>query len=89
MLLKINNLTIQYGKAEVIKGLSLEVSEKEIITIIGANGAGKTTVLRAISGLKPPASGDIWFRHHRQAVQGADHSHVRTDRVCAGAAPGL
>jgi len=62
MLLKINNLTIQYGKAEVIKGLSLEVSEKEIITIIGANGAGKTTVLRAISGLKPPASGDIWFR---------------------------
>ncbi|MCX6001200.1 MAG: ABC transporter ATP-binding protein [Chloroflexi bacterium] len=62
MLLKINNLTVQYGKAEVIKGLSLEVGETEIITIIGANGAGKTTVLRAISGLKPPASGDIWFR---------------------------
>ena len=62
MLLKINNLSVQYGKAEVIKDLSLEVAEKEIVTIIGANGAGKTTVLRAISGLKSPAGGDIWFR---------------------------
>ena len=62
MLLKINNLSVRYGKAEVIKGLSLEVAEKEIVTIIGANGAGKTTVLRAISGLKSPAAGDIWFR---------------------------
>ena len=62
MLLKINNLSVQYGKAEVIKDLSLEVAEKEIVTIIGANGAGKTTVLRTISGLKSPAAGDIWFR---------------------------
>ena len=62
MLLKINNLSVRYGKAEVIKELSLEVAEKEIVTIIGANGAGKSTVLRAISGLKPPAAGDIWFR---------------------------
>ena len=62
MLLKINNLSVRYGKAEVIKGLSLEVAEKEIVTIIGANGAGKTTVLRTISGLKSPAAGDIWFR---------------------------
>ena len=65
MLLEINNLTVQYGKAEVIKDLSLEVAEKEIVTIIGANGAGKTTVLRAISGLKPPAAGDIWFRGNK------------------------
>jgi branched-chain amino acid transport system ATP-binding protein len=62
MLLKINNLSVQYGKAEVIKDLSLEVAEKEIVTIIGANGAGKTTVLRTISGLKSPEAGDIWFR---------------------------
>lgn len=62
MLLKINSLSVQYGKAEVIKDLSLEVAEKEIVTIIGANGAGKTTVLRTISGLKSPAAGDIWFR---------------------------
>ena len=62
MLLKINNLSVRYGKAEVIKELSLEVAEKEIVTIIGANGAGKSTVLRAISGLKPPAAGDIRFR---------------------------
>ena len=65
MLLKINNLSVQYGKAEVIKDLSLEVAEKEIVTIIGANGAGKTTVLRTISGLKSPAAGDIWFRGHK------------------------
>jgi len=62
MLLEINNLSVRYGKAEVIKELSLEVAEKEIVTIIGANGAGKSTVLRAISGLKPPAAGDIRFR---------------------------
>jgi len=65
MLLKINNLSVHYGKAEVIKDLSLEVAEKEIVTIIGANGAGKTTVLRTISGLKSPAAGDIWFRGHK------------------------
>lgn len=62
MLLKINSLCVRYGKAEVVKELSLEVAEKEIVTIIGANGAGKTTVLRAVSGLKPAAAGDIWFR---------------------------
>jgi branched-chain amino acid transport system ATP-binding protein len=62
MLLKINSLCVRYGKAEVITELSLEVAEKEIVTIIGANGAGKTTVLRAVSGLKPAAAGDIRFR---------------------------
>jgi len=62
MLLKINNLSVHYGKAEVIKDLSLEVADKEIVTIIGANGAGKTTVLRTISGLKSPVAGDIRFR---------------------------
>ncbi len=61
MLLEIHDLSVQYGKAEVIKGLSLEVAEKEIVTIIGANGAGKTTVLRTISGLKPPSAGEIRF----------------------------
>ena len=62
MLLEIHDLSVQYGKAEVIKGLSLEVAEKEIVTIIGANGAGKTTVLRTVSGMKPPSAGEIRFR---------------------------
>jgi len=62
MLLEINDLSVRYGKAEVIKGLSLEIADKEIVTIIGANGAGKTTVLRTISGLKAPSAGDIRFR---------------------------
>ena len=61
MLLKVEGLTVHYGKAEVIKNLSLQVEEKEIITIIGANCAGKTTTLRTISGLKSPTAGDIWF----------------------------
>jgi len=61
MLLQVNNITVYYGKAEVIKELSIHVDDKEIITIIGANGAGKTTTLRAISGLKNIDSGAIWF----------------------------
>lgn len=62
MFLNISDLTVHYGKAEVLKGLALRVEEGEIVTIIGANGAGKTTTLRTISGLKQATSGDIWFR---------------------------
>ena len=62
MLLEIDNMTIQYDGADVVKGLSLTVQEGEIVTIIGSNGAGKTTALRAISGLKQPAEGEIRFQ---------------------------
>jgi len=62
MLLEIDNLKIQYDGADIVKGLSLTVQEGEIVTIIGSNGAGKTTALRAISGLKRPAAGEIRFR---------------------------
>ena len=65
MLLEISDLTVRYGGAEVLKGISLEVSEGEIVTLIGSNGAGKTTTLRAISGLKNPVSGEIWFEGKR------------------------
>lgn len=64
-MLEISDLTVRYGGAEVLKGISLEVSEGEIVTLIGSNGAGKTTTLRAISGLKNPISGDIWFEGKR------------------------
>ena len=51
-----------YGSIEALKGISLEVNEGEIVTLIGANGAGKSTTLRSISGLNPPKTGAIRFR---------------------------
>jgi branched-chain amino acid transport system ATP-binding protein len=64
-LLDIKNLTIHYGKAIAIENVSLNLDEGEIISIVGANGAGKTTIIRAISGLKKPTSGEIWFQGKR------------------------
>ena len=58
---QLSNLKINYGGAEILKGISLEVGDSEIVTLIGSNGAGKTTTLRAISGLLLPAFGEIWF----------------------------
>ena len=60
-MLKISNLEVNYGKMQVIKGLSLEVKEGELISVIGPNGAGKTTLIRTIMGLKKAASGSIFF----------------------------
>ncbi len=61
MLLKIENLSVFYGVIEAIKNISFEVNEGEIIALIGANGAGKTTILHTISGLVPAKSGSIAF----------------------------
>jgi len=61
MLLSVRDIRTFYDKLEAIKGVSLEVGEGEIVTLLGANGAGKTTVLKAISGIKGAASGQIWF----------------------------
>ena len=60
-MLKISNLEVNYGKMQVIKGISLEVKEGELISVIGPNGAGKTTLIRTIMGLKTAASGSIFF----------------------------
>ena len=65
MLLSVKEIKTFYGKLEAIKGVSLEVDEGEIVTLLGANGAGKTTVLKAISGLKLPMSGEVWFSGQR------------------------
>jgi len=61
MLLNVKDLKVHYGKLEAVKGISLELEEREIVAILGANGAGKTTVLKAISGLKLASSGEVWF----------------------------
>ncbi|MBQ1335755.1 MAG: ABC transporter ATP-binding protein [Selenomonadaceae bacterium] len=60
-MLKIDNINVYYGAIHAIKGISLEVHEGEIVTLIGANGAGKSTTLRTISGLLKPKSGKITF----------------------------
>jgi branched-chain amino acid transport system ATP-binding protein len=65
MLFEIKELRVNYGGAEVLKGISLELEDGEIVTLIGSNGAGKTTTLRTISGLKSPTSGEIWFEGKR------------------------
>ena len=61
MRLEIKDLHVHYGKIEAIKGVSVVVNEGEIVTLIGANGAGKTTMLKTISGLRPVTSGQIIF----------------------------
>jgi branched-chain amino acid transport system ATP-binding protein len=61
MQLKLNGVTVRYGAVEAVKDLSMHVDEHAIVTLIGSNGAGKSTVLRAISGLIKPSSGEIIF----------------------------
>src|SRR4051812_25985256 len=59
MLLKIDNLAVSYGAIKALQGVSLEIARGEIVTLIGSNGAGETTLLRTISGLIRPSSGRI------------------------------
>lgn len=60
-MLKIKDLVVSYGGIEAVKGISFDVPDGEIVTLIGANGAGKSTTLRTISGLVKPKSGSITF----------------------------
>lgn len=60
-LLKVENLSISYGAIEAVKDITFEVNEGEVVTLIGANGAGKTSTLRAISGLEKVSSGKIIY----------------------------
>lgn len=60
-MLKVTDVKTSYGKIEALKGISLEVHENEIVTLIGANGAGKSTTLKTISGQLHPVSGTIEF----------------------------
>ena len=61
-ILEIRDLQVHYGGIEAVKGISLDVPEGEIVTLIGANGAGKSSTLRAIAGLVKPSAGSIAFR---------------------------
>jgi branched-chain amino acid transport system ATP-binding protein len=61
MLLEIKDIHVHYGKIAALKGISVEVGQGEVVTLIGANGAGKSTTLKTISGLRPLSSGRIIF----------------------------
>ncbi len=62
VILSIHDLSVNYGGIEAVKGISLDVHEGEIVTLIGANGAGKSSTLRTIAGLVKPSGGTINFR---------------------------
>ena len=63
-MLMIKNLQVHYGAIHAIKGISIEVRDGEIVSLIGANGAGKTTILHTITGLKGASSGEIQYNEH-------------------------
>ncbi len=65
MLLEVRNLHIHYDKVEAVKGVSLSLEQGQVITLIGANGAGKSSILKAISGLVRPSSGEILYHGKR------------------------
>jgi len=62
ILLAVDGIDVHYGDVQVLHGLSFDVREGEIVTLLGSNGAGKTTALRAIAGLVPPRAGEIRLR---------------------------
>ena len=73
-MLKIDELKVSYGGIEAVKGITFEVPERQIVTLIGANGAGKSTTLRTIAGLVKPA-------HGRIHLQGEDITGLSPDRI--------
>jgi branched-chain amino acid transport system ATP-binding protein len=75
-LLRVEDVHTYYGSIEALKGISLEVHEGEIVTLIGANGAGKSTTLRSINGLNHPRRGSIHFRG-RDITRDPPHDIVR------------
>jgi branched-chain amino acid transport system ATP-binding protein len=65
VLLETRNLRVSYGAVEVLKGISLQIEKGRVVCLLGTNGAGKSTALRAISGLVPVNSGEIYFDGER------------------------
>ena len=61
-MLKVENINVYYGNIHAVKDVSFEVHEGEIVTLIGANGAGKSTTLKTISGLLHPKTGDVLYK---------------------------
>ncbi len=73
VLLEARDIVVHYGRIKALHGVSLVVRKGELVTLLGSNGAGKTTIMRAISGLRPLTSGSVWF-------EGKDISRVKAHR---------
>ena len=73
VLLEVKDAVVHYGRIKALHGVSLVVHDGELVTMLGSNGAGKTTMMRAISGLRPLTSGSVWF-------DGRDISRVKAHR---------
>ena len=78
-ILKIEDLQVNYGGIEAVKGISFDVQEGQIVTLIGSNGAGKSSTLRTISGLVKPSGGKITFRG--EDITGKDPTQIVTQGV--------
>ena len=79
-LLKVMNLKVSYGGIEALKGISFDVEQGQIVTLIGANGAGKSTTLRAISGLVPVKSGTITYDGN--VINGQSPQKIVSEGIC-------
>ena len=79
-LLQVSNVRVAYGGIQAVKGVSLDVYEGELVCLIGSNGAGQTTCMKAVTGLEPLAAGEVRYQGHSLHSQGAWH------RVRAGLA---
>mgnify|MGYP004708543623 FL=1 len=77
MLLKVEDLSVNYGVIHAVKSVNFEVNEGEIVSLIGANGAGKTTILKTISGLMKPADGKIIY-------EGKEIQKEKSQNIVAG-----
>ena len=73
-ILEVRDLSVSYGGIRAVKGISFEVPEGQVVTLIGANGAGKSSTLRSIVGLEKPAGGSILF-------EGQELSHMGTEQI--------
>ena len=74
VILSVKDLQVSYGGIEAVKGISFDVTEGKIVTLIGANGAGKSTTLKAIAGLVKPSAGTIEFKG--ESITGKDSSDI-------------
>lgn len=78
-ILQLDQIHTFYGKIEALKGISIEVNEGEIVSLIGANGAGKSTTLRSISGMTPPKAGQILY--DGTPIQGRAVHEISAQRI--------
>lgn len=82
-ILKINDLKVNYGGIEAVKGISFDVPAGQIVTLIGANGAGKSSTLRTIAGLVKPSGGSIEFEGENITVLTRPRSVIKGHNACS------